>query len=531
MTTKNTKNTKERVKVAHAPAPFLCPLCSLWFTLFSFRGEILPRVILVALFVVASLAAAVKAPFPADHRQMSKTVSYAEMTAFLEAVAKPGFITVTEEGRTHQGRKVLLVRLNRGSAKAHFRVLYYAQQHGDEVAGKDAQLTLIRDIAEHPERLPLDVDLYLMPMLNPDGAEAHRRMNGAGADLNRDHLLLAQPETQALHRVARRIRPHVAVDSHEFGRDSEDYRAKGWAPWPIITMDAANHPLIPEYLTAAALEAVVAAAPLQQKAGHAYARYSVGGAPPDEETRPSTVEVDDGRNGLGTLGALSFIIEAGVHHEAKQPQADLGERVDGYRILYRHLLGNQAWRDRIRRLAERARREPLPPFIATNVFWANLGGKVSTVKVLETATGRVLQVPTANAMNDIVVKGSVPTPRAYVIEAAAAARFIPVLEAQGLHWETLSAPRRAKLERVKFLRLEEPYDDLYQRYKDRQIVERQAQADLDLPAGTLIVPLDQDLARRAIQVLEPCLLYGLYGYPGFRESAMPGAFLPVSRLF
>jgi hypothetical protein len=54
---------------------------------------------------------------------------------------------------------------------------------------------------------------------------------------------------------------------------------------------------------------------------------------------------------------------------------------------------------------------------------------------------------------------------------------------------------------------------------------------LDLPAGTLIVPLDQDLARRAIQVLDPCLLYGLYGYPGFRELARPGLDLPVARLF
>jgi hypothetical protein len=185
----------------------------------------------------------------------------------------------------------------------------------------------------------------------------------------------------------------------------------------------------------------------------------------------------------------------------------------------------------VRKLAEQARREPLPPFIATNTFWGNVGGKVVRVKVREVATGRVLEVPTANAMTDLVVKGSVPTPRAYAIDPAAAARFIPVLEAQGLRWETLSAPRRAKVERVRFLRLEEPYDELYQRYRDRQIVQRQPQVEVDLPTGTLVVTLDQDLARRAIQVLEPCLLYGLYGYPGFRELSRPGTDLPVSRLF
>ena len=495
---------------------------------FSFRGN---RGLYALSLLPFAVVAQAQAPFPTDHRAMRKTVSYAEMLSFLDTVAKPGFITVTEEGRSVQGRKVLLVHLNRGGAKARFKVLYYAQQHGDEVAGKDAQLTLIRDLAKHPEQLPEDVDLYLMPMLNPDGAEAHRRFNGAGEDLNRDHLLLAQPETQALHRVARRVQPHLAVDSHEFGRDSEDYAAKGWEAWPIITMDAANHPLIPDYLKALGLQAVAAAGPLQARAGHPYRRYSVGGPPPDEELRPSTPEVDDGRNGLGTLGALSFIIEAGVRHRAANPSADLGERVDGYRLLYRHLLGDRAWRDKVRALVERARHEPLPPFIATNAFWANLGGKTSFVKVRELATGKTLEIPTAMAMTDLVVKGSVPTPRAYAIEPAAAARFLPVLEAQGLRFETLAASRRVQNEAVRLLRVEAPYDELYQRYKDRQIVQRLPRAEVELPAGTLIVPLDQDLARRAIQVLEPCLLYGLYGYPGFRELAVPGAVLPVSRLF
>ena len=481
--------------------------------------------------LLALVLGAVEAPFPADHRALRQTVSYADMAAFLEGLSRPGFITVTEAGRSTQGRKLFLVRLHHGGAKARFKVLYYAQQHGDEVAGKDALLTLIRDLAEHPSRLPEDVDLYLMPMLNPDGAEAHQRLNGAGADLNRDHLLLAQPETQALYRVALRVRPHLAADSHEFGRDGEALAAKGWEAWPLITMDAANHPLIPGYLKAAGLAAVAAAAPLEAAAGHAYRRYAVGGPPPDEETRPSTPEVDDGRNGLGTLGALSFIIESGVRHRAADPQADLGARVGAYRILYRYLLGDRGWRERVQTLAERARREPLPPFIATNTFWANLGGKVTTVKVRALATGQVLEVPTANAMNDLVVKGSVPTPRAYAIEATAAARFLPMLAAQGLHWEVLATPRRVQQERVKLVRLEAPYDELYQRYKDRQIVARQPLADEALPAGTLLVPLDQDLARRAIQVLEPCLLYGLYGYPGFRDLALPGALLPVSRVF
>ena len=47
-----------------------------------------------------------------------------------------------------------------------------------------------------------------------------------------------------------------------------------------------------------------------------------------------------------------------------------------------------------------------------------LGGKVSQVKVREVAGGRVIEIPTAMAMTDLVMKGSVPTPKAYAIDAA-----------------------------------------------------------------------------------------------------------------
>lgn len=475
-------------------------------------------------------AEAPPAPLPAEPGALKQPVSYAQMAAFLKAAARPGLITVTEEGTSTQGRSLFLVRLNRGGAKATFRAFFYAQQHGNEVSGKDAQLTLIRDIAANPSLLPLDLDLYLMPMVNPDGAEAGKRHNGAGADLNRDHLVLAQPETRALHQAARRIQPHLAADSHEFTRDGKAYAAKGWACWELITMDALNHPLHPEYLRRAALGLVESARKVMAKAGIPYTRYTVGGLPPDDEIRPSTTEVTDGRNSLGALGTVSFIIEAGVLRSAKDPQADLGRRVDAYRRLYAHLLGTPASRANLRNLSERARREPLPPFVATNFFWANLGGKTATVKVTEAASGKVLEIPTANRMFDLVVKSSVPRPSAYAIEARAAARFLPVLQAHGLRYEVLQSETTLRAESCRLLRVEEPVDEIYQRYENRQIVARGAAEAKAFPSGTLRVPLDQPGARAAIMVLEPCMLYGIFGEKGFRGVAAPDGTLPVWRL-
>ena len=490
----------------------------------------LGKILLAAVLAWGAALPAAEPGFPADHRLLRAPISYAVLGAYLKSVAKPGFITVSEEGRSAGGRALYLVRLNRGGPKATFRVFFYAQQHGNEVSGKDAQAYLVRAIAERPELLPEDVDLYLMPMVNPDGAEANRRVNGAEADLNRDHLRLQQPETQALYRVARRVLPHLAVDSHEFTRDGKDYQSRGWDCWPLITMDALNHPLIPAYLKEEGLRMVESARPVMAQAGYPYSRYTVGGLPPDQEIRPSTPEVDDGRNGLGSHGALSFIIEAGVLRSAPEPQADLGARVDAYLKLYRHLLGSPESRARVLALAEQARREPLPAWIASTVFWANLGGRTTLVPMGAHATGKLLQIPSPNVMLDLVVKASVPTPRAYAIEPRVAALFRPLLEHHGLRFEALLSARKVRAEACRLLRLEVPYDELYQRYGDRQIVSREPAAEVLLAPGTLLVPLDQPLARRAIQVLEPCLLYGLYGYPEFRALVAADGRLPVLRL-
>ena len=200
------------------------------------------RLLAIGLLSAAPFGAARAGSLPVDARSIAHTISYDEMQAFLASVNGKGPITVTNEATTAGGRTVFLVHAARGP-RPTFRAFFYAQQHGDEVSGKDALLLLIQEIARAPERLPADVDLWILPMVNPDGAEAGTRHNGAGADLNRDHMVLEQPETQAIHRVVQRVRPHLSVDCHEFARDDEDRQRHGWVAWPDITLDGLNNPL------------------------------------------------------------------------------------------------------------------------------------------------------------------------------------------------------------------------------------------------------------------------------------------------
>jgi len=466
---------------------------------------------------------------PADHRALTKTTSYAAMEKLLTSIDGKGGVSVSVEGKTSQGRSVFVVHATRGGSPA-FRILFYAQQHGDEVSGKDAALFLLRDLARRPGLLPDDVDLWLFPMMNPDGAEAGKRRNGAGADLNRDHLGLEQPETRALHRVAREVRPDVALDCHEFARDSEDYREKGWRKWPDITLDGLNNPLFDPAVVAAARRFVNAAAAAEKGAGHPFLRYWVGGLPPWEEQRPSAPDVDSGLNAMGMYGGLSFIAEAAAPKAAAAPPGDLGNRVDAYLTLFRLVLAGDGHRAEDRAALERSRHRSLPAFLPTNYLWTNPVATVTHFPVTETATGRTLTLPTANMMTDLVVKRTVPTPLGYAIEPRAAAPFRELLERHGIPFETLAAPKSVRAEACTLVRVEDDFDDLYGRYGGRQVVPCAPATDVELPAGTLTVSLEGEAALRGTLVLEPTMLYGLYQLARFRELAGPGGLLPVRRL-
>jgi hypothetical protein len=228
-----------------------------------------------------------RAPFalPEDHRSLTRSTSWAEMASLLASLDGKGPVSVSVAGKSREGRDLFVVRLSRGGAP-RWRILFYAQQHGDEVSGKDALLYLVRDVARDPALLPAGVEVKILPMVNPDGAEAGKRRNAAGADLNRDHVTLEEPETQALHRVVRAFRPHLAVDVHEFTRDGAEWRRRGFVKWPDVTMDGLCNPLFSEELVAAALRHVDEAGEAVTKAGHRYLATSSGEFPRGTSSAP-----------------------------------------------------------------------------------------------------------------------------------------------------------------------------------------------------------------------------------------------------
>ena len=133
-------------------------------------------------------------------------------------------------GHSRRGRPIgmLLATARPEALHQQLRLMVLARQHGDESSPANAALLWMRTNAVSP--VPFrDVAVLLVPTVNPDGAAAGRRTNGAGVDLNRDWLALSQPETRLVDGLIREWQPHVLVDLHEFdGLQQGRRREEDW---------------------------------------------------------------------------------------------------------------------------------------------------------------------------------------------------------------------------------------------------------------------------------------------------------------
>jgi len=106
-------------------------------------------------------------------------------------------------GRSYGGRPIEVVHVQGGPT----RVLVVGCIHGNECEGMEVAAELIRTRAE--------IDLWVVPDLNPDGHARRLRGNGHGVDLNRDFAAFSQRETRIARRLIERLRPDVTIWFHQ----------------------------------------------------------------------------------------------------------------------------------------------------------------------------------------------------------------------------------------------------------------------------------------------------------------------------
>ena len=152
---------------------------------------------LIACFACLSILSAqeFKAPVEETNYRAGPTMYDPLMKFVYELEARSDLMSVQQITKTLRGRDVLLCALSNPAVRRPADalntnkpiVLIVNNVHGGEVAGKDASLILMRDLVLGDLKPLLDKAIVLVvPTINPDGAEARRRTNEQGFDMNRD---------------------------------------------------------------------------------------------------------------------------------------------------------------------------------------------------------------------------------------------------------------------------------------------------------------------------------------------------------
>lgn len=152
------------------------------------------------------------------------------ISTHIEGLLANGSRTVerTVLGHSFEGRPIEMLQLGSGPK----RTLMWSQMHGDEPTHTTVLLNLLSLLTEESDlsdRLLSGLTVGMILPLNPDGAEANRRHNGQGIDVNRDALAFTTPEGQALRDAFAKFEPQYGFNLH----NQHHRTATGSPPAPV----------------------------------------------------------------------------------------------------------------------------------------------------------------------------------------------------------------------------------------------------------------------------------------------------------
>ncbi|MGY0392412.1 M14 family metallopeptidase [Bizionia sp. KMM 8389] len=112
-------------------------------------------------------------------------------------------------GNSVEGLPIHAVKIGSGTK----RILMWSQMHGNESTTTKAIFDLFNYLNEHQTILD-SCSLFIVPILNPDGAKYYTRLNANAVDLNRDAKNLSQPESLILRKCFDDFKPDFCFNLH-----------------------------------------------------------------------------------------------------------------------------------------------------------------------------------------------------------------------------------------------------------------------------------------------------------------------------
>jgi hypothetical protein len=464
-----------------------------------------------------------------------ETTRYAEVVGIMEALAdRSPDLHLTRFGYSFEGRALPLMVWGAPGASPEevhgtgkIRVFLQANIHAGEVEGKEALLILLRELAEGRHAAWADsLVLLVAPIYNADGNERvnlsnrprqhgpmagmGQRPNAQGYDLNRDHMKLDTPEAHALTSLLTRYDPHLGVDLHSTNGTYHGYH---------LTYSPPLHPSTNERIVSELRERWLPAITQRLRERHGWETYHYGNVPRAESPWAAPAGSERGwytfdhrprfsNNYIGLRNRVAILSEAYAYLTFEERVQVTGEFV-------REILDRAAAEAaRIREITRAADAESLVGRELT--LRARFARSAAAVPILmgevveernpfsgELVLRRGPGVRT-EMMHEFI--GFEPTER----EVVPAAYLLPPelgdaiakLRAHGVRLEALSAPRELEVERFRIQRATRA-ETAFQQHHERTVEGRYETAAVTVPAGTIVVRMDQPLARLTFHLLEP----------------------------
>ena len=515
-----------------------------------------------------------------------ETSRYDDVVSFMKTMAKASpQIHLTTYGYTYEGRALPMAVIGASDAGAasvlatgKTRIFIQGNIHAGEVEGKEALLWLLRSIAKGERAAWFkDVVLLIAPIYNADGNErvsvANRgaqlgpvggmgtRANAQGLNLNRDAMKLETAEARSLARLLLEYDPHVDVDLHTTDGSDHGY---------YLTYDPGGSPNTSAGITALLRNELLPAVTRAVKAKHNWDFFYYGGASSRGGERAWYGDLDlykprythtyfGLRNRLGILSEtysyatfedrikasyrfveeiVNFAAKNGASIRKTTADADQ-ESIVGLPQMVRGKLGR--FKDPVAVVLADTKEER-NPYVPDRPMRRRVNGS----ERIETMPHYGLIEATETAV----------APRAYIIEAPApapasapppppgppfapprdpAARMmnavIDRLESHGVKYFKTAAEATVKLERFR-IESSTQEEREFEGHKLRTITGAWQPSERTVRAGSLVVPMDQPLARLAFLLLDARSDDGLMAWnildPVLAQSPAP-EFYPVMK--
>lgn len=479
---------------------------------------------------------------PLEKSSFTTLSSYNDLMLYLRELSLKSKSMKTEViGQSVQGRDILALFYTVDKVFGSQRsgkpiVLIFCQQHGDEPSGKEAALILARQLLSEKKSFLKSMDIILIPQLNPDGAEVNQRLNARQIDLNRNHVILTEPETFALHQLFIKWMPEVTLDVHEYTAVLDRWMANGFIKYADEQFGAiSNLNISPTLLHFGKNVFLPAVGKKVEAAGFSFHEYIVGMPFENSRLRYSTTAINDGRQSLGIYNTLSYILE-GIQYADEINQ--LEHRTYGQLAAITAFLQSVAeFRTEILNLVSTARQEVISEQTPANRIYLQMEYYPDSAQskvdfpVFNLRTWQKENRALPNFHPRLLVQKSIPRPIGYVIPSSEK-RLIDILSRHQIAMTPLLESKILSIESY-FLRHITTFieEELETPYVDAEIHSVQK----EFPAGSVIIYLNQPAGILISLLLEPQSSFSLCTessgqHVRFKEYLIESSEYPVYRL-